>query len=317
MANKFYNISLFLALVGIIFFSIANTSAALCIGTPILNCTSSNGTPCGLAPMPCQYESESSCNSLPGCTWNSQVESTNLTCTSFGYNELEQTSATINTCPANSTETYDLSVCNNMTYSCQNNNSIAMYNITSGPDCQGQVMSGTGAVASGQAQSVCQSVNQVNQTTNQNPSSPPLPNQNAVNAICGQSPYTCLSGTVGYNESVVNMIYWVCLGIDGGNPAKCSYKGSINTSNNMPSYNNNYQCSNGQCSLNSTCVPIGYRTSNSYCNINGNITQFNSVGASCNNDFECSSYFCVSNQCVSPNLIQSVLLWFERLFGKN
>jgi hypothetical protein len=73
-------------------------------------------------------------------------------------------------------------------------------------------------------------------------------------------------------------------------------------------------CSSG-CSLNSNCVPIGYRTKTNYCNINGNFTIFKVENQECNNNFECSSNVCVSNQCISQNLIQRILNWFKRLFG--
>jgi hypothetical protein len=38
-------------------------------------------------------------------------------------------------------------------------------------------------------------------------------------------------------------------------------------------------------------------------------------GKKCKNHFECKSYACVSNECVSTNLIQKILNWFKRLFS--
>jgi len=69
------------------------------------------------------------------------------------------------------------------------------------------------------------------------------------------------------------------------------------------------------CFLDAACVPVGYRTAGSYCDIGYNLIQFKSTNAQCNNNFECSSNFCISNQCVSPTLIQRIINWFRRLFG--
>ena len=96
----------------------------------------------------------------------------------------------------------------------------------------------------------------------------------------------------------------------------CPDGSCVNQNSSNPYQNNSNQCSNG-CSLDKDCVPIGYRTNNQYCNLGGSFKNFISVDGQCNNNFECSSNVCVSNQCISPGLIQRIIMWFERLFGRN
>ncbi len=64
------------------------------------------------------------------------------------------------------------------------------------------------------------------------------------------------------------------------------------------------------------CYPFGYRKNSQYCSAASFsfVTQLG-TGAACQNSFECGSNLCISNQCVSPSLIQSILNWFKKLFG--
>jgi len=74
----------------------------------------------------------------------------------------------------------------------------------------------------------------------------------------------------------------------------------------------NYKCIG--CLSNSKCYPSGYKKSGLYCSDNYEfVEQIKSEGV-CDNNFECKSNVCVSNQCVSEGLIQKILNWFKNLF---
>jgi hypothetical protein len=63
------------------------------------------------------------------------------------------------------------------------------------------------------------------------------------------------------------------------------------------------------------CIPFGTRTETQYCDIDFNFKNHKSEEMSCNNNYECSTNVCVNSNCVSPNLIQKIILWFQKLFG--
>ena len=69
------------------------------------------------------------------------------------------------------------------------------------------------------------------------------------------------------------------------------------------------------CSLENTCVSVGYRKSNEYCSLDNNFASQLGDAEQCNNNFECESNVCVSGQCVESGLIQKILNWFRNLFG--
>ncbi len=74
-------------------------------------------------------------------------------------------------------------------------------------------------------------------------------------------------------------------------------------------------CENG-CSLDGECYPYNNRVDGNYCVVGGVWTAQLQDKAACDNNFECSSNVCVSNQCVEGNLIQKILNWFRKLFGR-
>jgi len=74
-----------------------------------------------------------------------------------------------------------------------------------------------------------------------------------------------------------------------------------------------YVC--GGCKLDNKCYPFGYRKDGTYCLDNSQFVVQLETGASCDNNFQCSSNVCVSGKCISPSLIDRILDWFRRLFG--
>jgi len=91
---------------------------------------------------------------------------------------------------------------------------------------------------------------------------------------------------------------------------------------------NSYECESNNCK-GSICVPIcngcfdekfnclpfGTRTDTQYCGLDKKMTNLKIEDTSCNNNFECTTNVCVNSKCISPNLIQKIILWFQNLFG--
>lgn len=71
----------------------------------------------------------------------------------------------------------------------------------------------------------------------------------------------------------------------------------------------------GGCMSDNKCYPFGYRKNSQFCSDNGNFIDELNEDKSCENNFECSSNFCVSGKCISEGFLQKVLSWFRRLFG--
>jgi hypothetical protein len=92
------------------------------------------------------------------------------------------------------------------------------------------------------------------------------------------------------------------------------YNGEITKTTINASETNTEACSSG-CLYNNKCLPYGYRVgSNSYCNIDDNLTSQVSTG-NCSNNFECTSNICVNSECVSPGFLQQIINFFRNLFG--
>ena len=73
-------------------------------------------------------------------------------------------------------------------------------------------------------------------------------------------------------------------------------------------------CENS-CPLDDKCYPFGYRKVKKFCSDEGLfVSQFESE-VTCENNFECSSNVCISNNCVSQSLIDKIFNWFRNLFG--
>ena len=83
-------------------------------------------------------------------------------------------------------------------------------------------------------------------------------------------------------------------------------------------------CSEGECSgciLADKCLPYGYRTKiegdGFYCSINNELEIQKEEGESCDNHHECTSNLCINDECISQGLMQKILNWFKKLFGKD
>jgi hypothetical protein len=82
-----------------------------------------------------------------------------------------------------------------------------------------------------------------------------------------------------------------------GTPARCQHSEQIG------------------CALNTTCVPIGTRSSGSYCSINQTMKAQETNDAACDNNYECASNVCVNNKCIRPSVVKRFLDWLSRMFG--
>jgi len=91
---------------------------------------------------------------------------------------------------------------------------------------------------------------------------------------------------------------------------------------------NSYECLSNNCKASNcaqicegclnediVCIPFGTRTEKQYCDIDYSFKDQKIEDGSCNNNYECSTNICVNNQCISPNLIQKIIAWFNKLFG--
>lgn len=83
----------------------------------------------------------------------------------------------------------------------------------------------------------------------------------------------------------------------------------------MPTISNGLELVCMGCLLDNKCYPIGYRKEKTYCNEEDIFVNQTDSELKCNNNFECSSNLCVSNQCINPGLINKILNWFRDLFG--
>jgi len=71
------------------------------------------------------------------------------------------------------------------------------------------------------------------------------------------------------------------------------------------------------CPLNEKCYPFGYRKTGKFCSDSNSFEPQLKGSATCDNNFECSSNLCISNQCVSQGAWNKFTSWFKRLFGKD
>tara|TARA_Y100000310_G_scaffold345318_1_gene463732 strand:+ start:2405 stop:4657 length:2253 start_codon:yes stop_codon:yes gene_type:complete len=82
------------------------------------------------------------------------------------------------------------------------------------------------------------------------------------------------------------------------------------------------QCING-CLVDDTCIPIGIRNENGYCDVDKTLKTQKQLDLSCENNYECATNQCSSGQCIdleqelreTKGLLQKILDWLGRLFG--
>ena len=121
-----------------------------------------------------------------------------------------------------------------------------------------------------------------------------------------------------------------CLDDDNYCPNKCNYEND----NDCPECKSSKDCNDDNpctadscqedecvheqdsgCNLNGVCVPIGTRDNGLYCSVKNKMTEQNTDGGSCDNNYECESNVCVNSECIKPSFIQNIFDWFAKLFG--
>lgn len=73
-------------------------------------------------------------------------------------------------------------------------------------------------------------------------------------------------------------------------------------------------CNQG-CLLEQACYPLGYRKEGKYCSENLEFVNQSEDNSACENNFECKTNLCVSNECLSEGLIKKVLNWLKKWFS--
>jgi hypothetical protein len=73
-----------------------------------------------------------------------------------------------------------------------------------------------------------------------------------------------------------------------------------------------YSCDG--CELEGKCYPMGYRKEGQYCSEDYEFIEQSKAGT-CDNNFECKSNVCISDECVKEGLIKRIIKWFKKLFG--
>lgn len=79
----------------------------------------------------------------------------------------------------------------------------------------------------------------------------------------------------------------------------------------------NGKCSSGcdGCSYLDECVPVGFRDSDLYCSLDGEMRNKKYNEETCENNFECVSNFCVDGQCIEEGFLEQLLSWFYSVFA--
>ncbi|MEK6890282.1 MAG: hypothetical protein AABX35_03785 [Nanoarchaeota archaeon] len=69
------------------------------------------------------------------------------------------------------------------------------------------------------------------------------------------------------------------------------------------------------CPSDGKCYPFGYRKADNFCSDSGKFISQITGEEKCENNFQCASNVCISNQCVSQGFIDKFVNWFKNLFG--
>ena len=65
------------------------------------------------------------------------------------------------------------------------------------------------------------------------------------------------------------------------------------------------------------CETVGLRDAGKYCASDKFLVEQKETGSLCQNNFECGSNVCVSDECISEGLLRKIINWFKGLFGAN
>lgn len=71
----------------------------------------------------------------------------------------------------------------------------------------------------------------------------------------------------------------------------------------------------GKCIFEDSCVSIGYRSNDTFCDTDGKFIAQKEQEKSCENNFECESNLCINNECISGSLWAKFVRWLSRIFG--
>jgi hypothetical protein len=74
-------------------------------------------------------------------------------------------------------------------------------------------------------------------------------------------------------------------------------------------------CEFFECPSGNECELIGLRMNGNYCSVNKTLMLQQSEDSVCENNFECNSNVCISDKCVSSNLLEKIFSWFKKFFG--
>jgi hypothetical protein len=124
------------------------------------------------------------------------------------------------------------------------------------------------------------------------------------NSKCGVSSFAVSGNCTFYSSSNSGEIY-----------SEINKENSISTDFKENETEDFEVCENS-CSFNDKCYPFGYRKSGEYCSEKGFFVNQLKEGKSCENNFECESNVCVGEKCINSNLIQKIINWFRKLFGR-
>ncbi len=134
--------------------------------------------------------------------------------------------------------------------------------------------------------------------------------------------YTCPDGTQVNYCSVISSGNGAGCGCSSNPSSFCTSPSNgggggagVNSSNSSGGGGGQGVCLNG-CLLNNSCVSVGFRINNSYCDLSKSFLNQKVAGSNCENNFECSTNLCIDNQCVSSNLWQKLIRFLSRLFGR-
>jgi hypothetical protein len=95
----------------------------------------------------------------------------------------------------------------------------------------------------------------------------------------------------------------------------CKCENNICVDSNYEDEDDEPQSCVGKCSLGDSCVDIGYRSSNFFCDTTEQFSEQKDKEQSCENNFECRSNLCIENECLSGSIWAKFLRWIRNIFG--
>ena len=69
------------------------------------------------------------------------------------------------------------------------------------------------------------------------------------------------------------------------------------------------------CSTENKCLPFGARSGSTYCALDGKMKAQQATADKCENNWQCTSNVCASEQCIDAGLMKKIIAWFRNFFG--